>query len=92
MELQFAHSLPNHHRVAHAGMGAQGLTAGTHQTQLQRHAGEEELHVLQAHDRWGGVVSWRQGQNAKSGEEVAHACIKGSSGVAVMSLRKTDGM
>ena len=48
--------------------------------------------MLQAHDRWGGVVSWRQGQNAKSGEEVAHACIKGSSGVAVMSLRKTDGM
>ncbi|KAF5828401.1 hypothetical protein DUNSADRAFT_17671 [Dunaliella salina] len=51
VELQFAHSLPNHHRVAHAGVGTQGLTAGAHQPQLHRQAGEEELHVLQAHDR-----------------------------------------
>lgn len=35
VELQFARSLPNHHRVAHAGVGAAGAQGA-----------QEEMHVM----------------------------------------------
>lgn len=46
LELQFARSLPNHHRVAHAGPAGTWPPHGQH-----GHQGAEELHLLQAHDR-----------------------------------------
>lgn len=60
VELQFARSLPNHHRVAHAGVGAAGAQGA-----------QEEMHVMLVRGRgwWWGERGRVRGGSGKTGRK-----------------------